>query len=137
MANAEWPYALPHQSLRSGLKPTPPKLRARTDFDDGTARTRRRFRTAPWQMAHRWVWTLEQYELFKSFWSVTLAEGAAWFDMPVFTGAGYAVCACRFVEEPQATLKGVSWTVDATLEVNGFTVLTKAEANDRWPGSIT
>lgn len=136
MALVEWPWPLPYQSLRDGMKPQPPELRARTDFDAGPARARRRSLVAPWKNPVLWLFTLDEFELFQSFWKESLADGAAWFAMPVFIGRDYVVSECRFVDLPQPSLKGVTWRVAATLEVQGRATMTRAEANDRWPGSI-
>lgn len=136
MANPTWPAALPYQPMKNAMVLSPPKVRARSDMDDGTARVRRRFRTAPWAMPQQWIWTANQFELFKTFYAVTLDEGAAWVDVPVFHGNAYATAALRFVEEPTAKMKGGWWIVDAKVEIDGFKVLTKAEANAIFPGAI-
>ncbi len=136
MANIQWPWGLPHQSLKTGFRLLPPELVARTDFDDGTARHRRRQRTAPWKAPQRWAWTEAEYLLFLGFWEHGLGHGAAWFDFPLWTVESYAVAACRFVGRFEPSLKGVTWTVDATLEVTNPAVLGREAINDRWPGTL-
>ena len=137
MANVAWPTDLPHQPFRDALSPQPsPRLKATTEMEEGNKRQRRRFTQSPWVYPIRWHFDQGQFELFKTFYQVALDYGTAWFDVLVFHGEGYATAACQFVGEYKPRLQGVTWFVDATLDVDGLKVLTKAQANARWPGAI-
>lgn len=136
MSNVPWPDDLPYQPFRDSLAIQPPKVLTRDDMDGGNVRVRRRTLVETWTYPLRQMFTAAQFELFKTYYSVALDEGAAWFDVPLFHGEDYEEAACRFVDRYEARLRGVNWFVTSSFETEGLKILTKAEANVRWPGSI-
>ncbi len=138
MANVPWPPGLPHPPLKASLKFAPPKVKARTEMDDGWIRQRRRFTSASRFIPHQWIWTIDQFKLFEVFYEESLYHGTAWTDLLIWNGEEYAEAACRFDEQEgySVTLKGVEATVTARLEVDGYKRLTLAEAEVRWPLSF-
>lgn len=138
MANVPWPADLPHAPLKASLKLSPPKVKARSEMDDGRIRQRRRFTSAPRFIPHQWIWTIDQFKLFEVFYEDSLDAGTAWTDLLIWNGEEYAEAACRFDEQEgySASLKGVEATVNAKLEIDNYKRLTLAEAEARWPLSF-
>lgn len=143
MANYQWPStALPFASMRSALNPKPPPTTKRSEMESGKALVRRRFTSGCWPYPVQWVFTLDQFRIFQAVYDHpdALNNGAYWFDMMVFDGKQYVLHACRFVVADgggyDAHLRGVTWMVGATLELEQLHLLTKAEVNALYPGTI-
>lgn len=141
MSLAVWPALLPFQSIKQGLKFTPPKKLSRTDFAAGNSRVRVTQPDANSIIPHRWVWSAAEFRLFSSWWVRGIDSGAAWFQVPVWNReTAYELATARFVGEyGDPDLQGVTYTVPGKLELDdlgNWAVLTVAQINARWPGTI-
>lgn len=78
---------------------------ARSDFDAGVARVRRRFTRSSSAVGLSIAMTFFEFELFKTFVDEDLQGGSRWFSMPVFQGSSYRTMEVRFKnsEEPYQT----------------------------------
>lgn len=114
---ATWPTTLPAPTV-DGYGITPQASFARTDMDQGPARQRRRFTTAPTHYSVQWVLTEPQLGTLESWCRDQAADGAAWFSISLRNGQGLQVVEARFIEPWKASkLGGMHYQVSATLEV--------------------
>lgn len=96
IVKAVWPSDLNHMSEQSGWGFTPVTESARTDFDAGPARVRRRFTRSRAEIEMNLAMTYSEFELFKSFVDGDLLQASRWFSMPVFQGSTYRQYEVRF-----------------------------------------
>ena len=118
MSTPNFPATLPGMSMRNySLKPTNNIIR--TEMEAGPARTRRRYISAPTEVTVQWRFSLDELEIFQTFYRDTIFDGAGWFNIKVVDGRGEGTYLARFREPYQATTEAREylWTVNATLEV--------------------
>lgn len=119
-----WPASLPAWFTAHTLEPE--QAFARTPFDVGPARQRRRT-TAPLEGATYQVELAGELELaiFEGWYRHELKDGAEWFRAEVLNGLGRVSVDARFVEPPQKQRRprGV-WLVAMKLELRGLPVMT-------------
>lgn len=111
-----WPSTLPSPSAAQyGV--TRASVLARTDFESGPARVRRRYTAEIRQVSLQWTMTDSQLAELALFWSV-VEHGAAWFDIPLLLEDGERARSARFVNPPeQQFLSPGLWRVSAALEI--------------------
>lgn len=98
MALAAWPIAaVPYFANGSAFTYAPDPAFARSDYDAGPARMRRRFTDSTVQISFTITMEQLEFELFKSFYKYRIYEGAAWFCLPAFVGSDYIDSTARFV----------------------------------------
>jgi hypothetical protein len=110
--------ALPAPSI-SGYTLAPEESTIRTDLEVGTARQRRRTRSAPTTVSLSWRMTDAQFTQFKQWYEGDCAAGASWFNMDLALGeSGINSTECRFKGAYKASaLPGLNWDVSASVEV--------------------
>ncbi|MEN9923916.1 MAG: hypothetical protein RL268_42 [Pseudomonadota bacterium] len=114
---AVWPSFLPAPEV-DGYSIQPQAAFVRTDMDQGPARQRRRFTTAPTLYPVKWILTEEQMELLEAWYDGAVDAGAAWFLVTLRNGRGLQQVEARFIQPWQAgLLSGWHYEVSATLEV--------------------
>lgn len=91
-----WPSSLNHLADQGSWSYKPVVDNARTDFDQGPARVRRRFTSHLSEVDFTVIMTGSEFEIFKTFVWVELLGAARWFSMVVFTGREYTEQAVRF-----------------------------------------
>jgi hypothetical protein len=120
---AGYPDTLPLPTV-DGYGIQPQAAFIRTDMDQGPARQRRRFTTAPTHYPVRWVFTEPQLGTFESWYEGAADAGAGWFTVQLRNGQGLQTVEARFIEPWQASmLSGRHYQVTATLEVRNRPVL--------------
>lgn len=112
-----WLSALPQRPLREGFVLRPAEPAPRTEWEAGPARQRRRGTLLPLRAELAWHMNRVQLELFRAFYSRTLEEGTAWFEIALPLGDTTPTCTARFVERYRAQPRQRSaWQVNAELE---------------------
>lgn len=117
MAIASWPAGLPHTPTSASLAaPSPSREPARTEYEDGPDRMRRRALTRIRKQSVTIVFTSAQMQSFQAFFRDTVADGTAHFTMSVFLPGG---CKTRRVYIDGATYSaprvGTKYHVSFTL----------------------
>lgn len=125
---AGYPDTLPLPEVEGyGIQPQAAFIR--TDMDQGPARQRRRFTTAPTHYPVKWIMTEEQMELFEAWYEGAADAGAAWFTVQLRNGRGLQQVEARFMQPWQAgLLGGWHYEVSATLEVRNRPLATTGGA---------
>jgi hypothetical protein len=120
-----WPDVLPIPRY-DGYSIVPGDPIQRTEMEAGAARQRRRFIDVPSRISLRWKMTNEQYAIFEGWYKWEAREGAAWFNMSLRSGLGFAPHVARFLGQPQAvpTDRGLHWEITTELEIRERPVLT-------------
>jgi len=114
---ATWPATLPAPET-DGYTIEPQQAFIRTDMDQGPARQRRRFTTAPTHHQVKWILTEAQLATLESWFDGSINGGASWFAISLRNGQGLQTVEARFIAPFQAAkLPGLSYAVTATLEV--------------------
>lgn len=117
MTTITWPSDLPAPEI-DGYGIQPQAAIIRTDMDQGPARQRRRFRSAPTHYPVKWFMTEPQLSTLESWFHHVIEDGAAWFDISLRNGQGLQSVEARFIAPWQATMMGgPHYEVSATLEV--------------------
>ncbi|MGV6872558.1 hypothetical protein ACUSIJ_07680 [Pseudochelatococcus sp. B33] len=89
MAIASWPAGLPHTPTASVLAaPTPSREPARTEYEDGPDRMRRRALTRIRKQPVQLRFTPTQMQTFEGFFYNDLSDGTGHFTMQVFLPGG-------------------------------------------------
>lgn len=96
MTTPNWPLELNYLAEKGSWTFKPSPTTARTDFDVGPARTRRRFTRTIINLDFAVVLSYEDFEIFKGFVDYTLYGAARWFTMQVFKGSDYEMSLVRF-----------------------------------------
>ena len=114
---ASWPTSLPSPTVEGyGIQPQAAFIR--TDMDQGPARQRRRFTTAPTHCPVRWLLTEAQLATLESWFDGSISAGSAWFTVKLRNGQGQQAVDARFIEPWKASLlSGRNYEVTAMLEV--------------------
>jgi len=120
-----WPGLLPNPSTGYALNPVDPVVRS--DVEQGPARSRRRFTSAPTKAPVTWKLNKEQFAIFEAFHHYRLNDGAAWFNVNIINGQGLTLCEARFSKMWQAKAAGNRWRVTAELEIRNRPLMTAAE----------
>lgn len=113
---AEFPITLP-APLLSGYSVAPDNAVIRTDFDSGPARQRQRFTATPQKLEVSWRFTAVHMLAFRVFFKTDIQHGAAWFNMELDIGDGFAIYVVRFTSPYKAAKNNFIWDVTASLEV--------------------
>ena len=77
---------------------TPGDANLRSEFEAGPARVRQRFTSVVPTFAFSITMTVNEFEIFKSFYNFTLGNGSAWFFVNLWSGQMYSEHQARFVE---------------------------------------
>lgn len=119
MTMPAWPELLNELAERGSWSFKTKPQAARTDFDRGPARVRRRFTTQVSETSFTMNLSSVEFEVFKAFVEDDLLGGTKWFTMPVFMGGGYAFGAVRFKnsEEPFTASDGGFDRVKVAMEL--------------------
>lgn len=120
----KWPERLKYLADRGSytLTPGPPTLRS--DFESGPARMRRRFTTSVPEISFSVTMTSEDFEIFKSFYHWTLAQGTNWFAVKLWAGQIYSEHTARFIEHYAAADFAFGWTrVSFSLEARELSII--------------
>lgn len=96
MANPIWPAGVPSKPQLSGwgIDSLAGEL-LETDMQGGNTRARRQFADTIATMPYAILMSVAEYQAFVAFLMAELGQGAAEFDMPVYTGTGCAVRTVR------------------------------------------
>lgn len=116
--NINYPPELPCALQDSyGLKPVSPLLR--TELSSGRARQRRLYKSTPTQASVSWLFKEGEAQLFEAWFSESLTDGSAWFNMPLRSPLGSTDYVCRFVDiyDGPIITGGNYWSFTATLEL--------------------
>lgn len=91
---------------------------ARTKFDSGRVRQRKRFTRDFRTMPVSWSFSDEEYGLFQSYYRYALNSGADWFYLNLALGDGIKQYRCRFIADTYtAKYDGfMYWKVTARVE---------------------
>ena len=124
MAIVNWPADLPDPES-SAWKLNPAPLTIRSEMEAGAARVRRISAQRHDMVQVSWTFTLEQFGKFRDWYSNSIEDGAAWFDIDLYTGlsgANAGKCevkeSARFVGQWEATAVANKYIrVAAELEV--------------------
>lgn len=112
-----FPAALPRCTL-SGYELAPDEAVARSDMEQGPARSRRRFTATPTRIRVRWVFTLAEMEAFEAWHKYDTWDGQAAFTVALANGMGVTTQTARFLRMWRAVaLPGLRWEVSGELEV--------------------
>jgi len=102
MTTPTWPSNLNNLAERGSWNKSPNEPVLRSEFDNGPARTRRRFTRQITNIAFTVQMTEEEHAAFEGFFQDDLRSGAGWFNMPVYLGrSGYETTRVRFTEPYQ------------------------------------
>jgi len=95
----------------------------------GNARYRRESTNPPHIMELKWRFTAREFSLFAGWFYHDLAQGNAWFGMPLAAGTGRVVTLnCHFVANYDwAGGAGGSYMVTAQVETRDWKTLTRAD----------
>lgn len=123
-----WLEELPYQPVPESIDPIPHEELLRSDGEAGAIAVRRRFVNTPARQKQAWDLTLGQYERWRAWWRLALLDGVRWFSLPVWSGDRYRACQARFLEPPEARLRGgVYWRLAGSLELKLLATLTRGE----------
>lgn len=117
MAFATWPGALNHRPERDGYRFRPHDAQSRVEMAQGPARKRRLWTDSPAYVTGTWPLMLTEYEIFRAWHHVDLEDGAQWFTLPIYTGASFTSCPCRFSTTYKPSLQGLTWSIGFEIEV--------------------
>jgi len=102
---ALWPAALPNPVTEGNVLEAQASF-IRGEMDQGPARQRQRFSQAPTHVGVVCILSRAQFEIFEGWYRHRIADGAAGFTAPIYTGAGLVQVGARFIEAWQATSLG-------------------------------
>lgn len=140
MGVATWPIDLNHRPLRDSYRWRPHAPQSRTEMEQGVARKRRLWADSPATISGVWPFSLAGYELFRAWHHAALEDGAAWFRMPVWTGASYFETLCKFVGVHEPVLRGLIWSVAFEIEVRQVAFLAPGFSPSvlarQWPAEL-
>ena len=123
---AVWPANLP-VPVADGYSIEPQQTFIRSDMDQGPARQRRRFTTAPTMYSVSWIMDESELGIFESWYRDEADDGAGWFDVSLRNGAGMQSVAARFVSPWKASIVGLPYyRVSAQIEVRNRPVETRS-----------
>lgn len=123
-----WLEDLPYQPVPESIEPIPHEELLRSEGEAGAIAVRRRFVNTPAKQKQAWDLTLPQYERWRAWWRLALLDGVRWFTLPVWSGDRYRSCQARFLEPPEARLRGgVYWRVAGSLELKVLATLSRGE----------
>lgn len=119
MATPNWPTGLNHLANKGSWSFKPRTDSARTDFDQGPARMRRRYTRSFSGVEFSVAMTYLEFEMFKTFVDQDLFQGTKWFNMTVFRGSAYGTTQVRFksAEEPYSVVERGFNLVDVSLNL--------------------
>lgn len=116
---ANWPVSLPKPAL-SGYSVEPQNAVLKTQMEAGPNRYRKRYTAVPTDIKGRILLNAAQMAIFKTFYQVTINQGADWFVFDgLNTGSGFTVGSeVHFTEPYKANLIGRGqWDVSFSLEL--------------------
>jgi hypothetical protein len=124
-----WPTSINYLVERNAYTIDPHDDNARTDFEQGPARVRKRFTTS--RALFTLVWKMSAFELlyFEAFYKYDLANGTRWFNIPIYSPDAYAIREARFNGKytPSNDGSAFDWNVSAVLELRELPTLTQDE----------
>lgn len=124
MADQTYPNLRPPLIEGYGLDQVDPI--ARTEFDYGTSRSRRRYKKSKTLIDCLFRFREDEYAVFASWFELTIDGGREWFSLPLRTGDGtYTDTRCKFATITRPVKNSGLWDVTATLEIEQ----TQAQAN--------
>jgi hypothetical protein len=95
MTDIDWPDDLPAPRVEFTGSVLPSVVR--TEMDSGRSRQRQRFSARQEQYNFEFIFTNEGYEEFIEFYENEIAQGAAFFNLPILTPAGLEVKEMRII----------------------------------------
>lgn len=104
----------------------------RTKMDSGRIRQRARFSSGNQTMPVEWLFTDDEFALFKGIYKYKLSNGADFFEMELPLGDGFQTYLVRFSDDgfSEAYKPVNQWTVTATLETeDDISPLSEAEVD--------
>lgn len=114
---AAYPATLP-VPLQSGYEFNPDDALLRTQMAVGSGRVRRQTTALIVKVPVKWHYSAAQLALFEAWHSLTLRDGALWFDIDLANGLQLSTMQARFTRPAkQVALPGMNWEVSAELEV--------------------
>ena len=126
MTLANWPAGFPAPQV-SGYSLAPADLRQKAETDAGSVYTRN-FNGGGCEVSCTLVLDNTQAAVFETFEATTLAQGACWFQLPLWSCGQILTQAARFKERPTASIVGPGHTAYAfTLELRERAGLLTAE----------
>lgn len=115
-----WPVAVEHRPLRSAFRVIEPHVKPlETELEGGSIRRRPSTTIRRALLAFGWDWTDEQYTIFRTFYHLTLSEGALRFTMSVPDGDLYVERSCQFKGMYEATRPTRFWRISAQIHIFG------------------
>jgi hypothetical protein len=118
MSAINWLSFLNYLVERDNYTIDPHDDNARTDFDQGPSRVRRRFTKSRTMIALTWPMNANEMSVFETFYKVDLNNGTAWFNIPIYISDSYVTREARFVGKYNSKNFGAfDWSVSATLEI--------------------
>lgn len=123
---ATWPTNLPVPII-DGYTIEPQQTFIRTDMDQGQARQRRRFTTAPTVYQVSWMMDENEFGIFESWYRDEADNGAAWFDVSLRNGKGMQTVEARFMQSWSSAFLGYPYyRLSAQLEVRNRPIDTRS-----------
>lgn len=116
----KFPTGLPAPSQEFSIQQAPNSTR--TSMQSGRVRQRRTSANQAYQSSIRWVFTDEEFELFKFFLEYEAAGGSAWFDAPLFTGGQVKPHRIRLIDGAYSAeyQSWFGWAVSATVDLESL-----------------
>lgn len=113
----KFPALLPAPSQEFSIQQAPNS--SRTSMQSGRIRQRRTSASQAYQASIRWVFTDEEFEVFKGFLEYEAAGGSAWFDTPLLTGGSVNPHRIRLIDGAYSVeyQSWFGWAVSATVDL--------------------
>lgn len=122
---ATWPTSLP-VALAAGYGYAPQQAFVRTDMDQGPARQRRRFTSAPTIYSVSWLMSEAQFGIFESWFRDEANDGAEWFEIQLRGGTGMQTVEARFMTGWSVERVASMYKIEAQLEVRNRPIETRS-----------
>lgn len=115
MSVPTWPETLPEQLLQDSYEENAPNVLIKSNMETGPAKMRRRVTSGVRSVRGHQIMTLEQLNIFKTFFNTTLYGGALRFSWADPTGN--EAVEMRFVDAPAWAAQEGFFRVEMNLEI--------------------
>lgn len=125
MTDINWPAALDYHVNKGTFRFTQSENQLRTDFEQGPARSRRRFTRQVATSEFSMSLSAPEFATFKRFFAEDLDYGVNWFNFPIWTGSDYTSHEVR-MQEPYTASDDVALDytrVSVRLEIRNLVLL--------------